>query len=293
MMIKKGVKTFFRYFLLAVVIFLLVGYFSGFFLVTSTYQVASSKLPASFDGYTIVQLSDYHSANLFHNRVLERIRKIDPDLVVMTGDMITNKSEDFEDFLTLAKEITADYLVYYIVGNHEQGLAYNHSVSSDRLDQLLTELAEEGVHILDNEKISLTKGSDSIDLYGLWFNLRYYNNPQGDTSYTFGSNEITQLLGTKSDHFSILLTHNPGYFATYSKWGADLTLTGHIHGGIIRLPILGGVLSPDYVFFPQYDKGAYYDKDHEMIVSSGIGSGSIIPRFYNCPEVVKIVLQKK
>ena len=92
----------------------------------------------------------------------------------------------------------------------------------------------------------------------------------------------------KGDDFTILLTHNPIYFETYMEWGADLTLAGHIHGGMIRLPIVGGVFSPDKTFFPLYDKGNYPLESKKMIVSVGIGFGKKGFRFLICPEIFTV-----
>ena len=103
---------------------------------------------------------------------------------------------------------------------------------------------------------------------------------------------IKDCLGDcKEDSFHVLLAHNPTYFETYAKWGADLTLSGHLHGGIMRLPILGGVIAPSYHLFPKYDAGLFRIGNQKMIVSVGLGSHSIKIRLFNPPKIDVITLQ--
>ncbi len=268
-------------------------YLSNEMLVTDEYEVQYEKLPASFDGYKILQLSDLHSKDFDHGnkKLLKKIHEQAPDMIALTGDMVNSTDLDFSVFLSLAEELAADYEVYYIVGNHEQSLS-----NSSRI-HLLSELEGMGVRILDNEKVVIKRGEDSIDVYGLWFNLRYYSDRTNDyvledtETYYFSLGKIEKIFG-KNDgqRFSILLAHNPLYADTYRKWGADLTLSGHVHGGMIRLPFLGGVYSPERTFFPEYDGGIYVFGQQNMIVSRGIGNGNMGFRFFNPPEIVAITL---
>ncbi|SHH94836.1 metallophosphoesterase [Clostridium grantii] len=91
---------------------------------------------------------------------------------------------------------------------------------------------------------------------------------------------------------NILLVHNPKYFEKYSNWGADLIFSGHVHGGIIRLPYLGGLLSPDRRFFPKYDNGVYENNGNKMIVSRGLGNSHLNLRINNKPELIVVTLKK-
>ena len=151
---------------------------------------------------------------------MEKINGENPDIVVMTGDMVDSKDTDFDVFTDLAGEISKNYDTYYILGNHEQ------SLSKKRRKMLTDTLTEFGVKVLDNEKVTITKGEDSINLYGLWFNLRYYKDSSNEyTKDVFlGEEQIKKILGKpNTDSYNILLTHNPLYADTYSDWGADLT----------------------------------------------------------------------
>ncbi len=223
-------------------------YFDNNSLEVSQYIVKSNKIPTAFKGFKIILLSDLHSKS-FGNSNDELIKKItseNPDIVVMTGDMVNSIDTDFEVFINFAKRISNTYNTYYVVGNHEQRL------SDDKRKALIDNLNEIGVIVLDNERVTITRGTDSINLYGLWFNPRYYKglNNEYTKDVFFGAEQIRTILGNlDNDSYNILLTHNPLYADAYSDWGADLTLSGHIHGGMIRIPFLGGLLSPERRFF--------------------------------------------
>ncbi len=264
-------------------------YFDNNFLEVSQYTVTSNKIPPSFEGYKILQLSDLHSKNFGNrnNKLIKKINSENPDIVVMTGDMVNTKDTDFEVFINLAEQISKRYDTYYIVGNHEQNL------NDDRRKILIDKLNKIGIRVLDNEKVTITRGTESINLYGLWFALRYYKdlNNEYTKDVFFGAKQIQTILGNLDiDSYNILLTHNPLYADTYSNWGADLTLSGHIHGGMIRIPFIGGLLSPERKFFPKYDAGKYQVNGKILIVNRGLGNGDFGIRVFNRPEISVITL---
>ncbi len=282
-------------FIMAVILALLTltVYGSNQLILTGEYELRYEKLPAAFDGYRIVQLSDLHSKDFDdgNKRILKEIQNQDPDIIVMTGDMVNSTDLDFSVFLDLAKNLSADYEVFYIVGNHEQ------SLSGSSREYLFNELGKMGIRVLDNESVVISKGEDSIDFYGLWFNLRYYSNRtdsyvrEDSETYYFSVDKMERIFGAKDrERFGILLAHNPLYADSYVEWGADLILSGHVHGGMIRLPFLGGIYSPERTFFPEYDGGLYGFSGQNLIVSRGIGNGNYGFRFLNCPEIITITL---
>lgn len=260
-------------------------------LTVSEYSVASNKIPREFDGYRILQLSDLHSASYGKNngRLLRKIEAAHPDIIVMTGDMITRTDTDHEVFLPLVKTLVKKYPVYYVIGNHEQDMNRSElKIYLHRVEQL-------GVCVLCNEKTELRKGASRILLYGMWYPLRYYKESKEFTGRgRFGHRDMRRTMGLcDSSNYGILLTHDPLSFDVYAEWGADLTLCGHIHGGMIRLPFLGGLLSPERRFFPKYSGGVYEIQDHKMIVSRGLGSGVFGARINNVPELVAITLRSQ
>ncbi len=253
----------------------------------SEYQIMSKEVPKAFDGYRIVQLSDLHS-KCFGNdneRLIRKIHLANPDLVVMTGDMSTRNDRTHEVFYHLAETIGTIYPCYYVVGNHEQNM------KKTELNKFFSHLSELGIHVMKNDRVEIQRDGESIDLYGLWFPLKYYR--EAKDAYhkeKFGGKDMKRAMGRVQDHYGILLTHNPLSFETYSDWGADLTLGGHVHGGMIRLPFIGGLLSPERQFFPKYSGGVYDRNGKKLVVSRGLGSGIFGARIFNCPEVVVITL---
>lgn len=278
-----------------IVVFLLasivatITYCDNNVLQVSQYTVTSHEIPASFKGFKILQLSDLHSKNFGNDnhRLAKKIDGENPNMIVMTGDMINTKDADFEVFINLAKQLSKKYDTYYVVGNHEQNLSEN------KLKMLMNELEQSGVKVLDNEKVAITKGNNSINLYGMWFNLKYYKDVSAGYAKDvhFGAEQMKSVLGNvDDDSYNVMLTHNPVYFSTYSSWGADLTLSGHMHGGMMKMPFKGGLLSPEKEFFPEYDAGKYRIDGKELIVNRGLGNGGFGIRMFNRPEISVITL---
>lgn len=256
---------------------------------TTEYTIRSEKLPAMFDGYRIVQLSDLHGATYGkqNEMLIHAVEKVEPDLVVMTGDMMDNKKGAVEVAVELCDRLCRKYPVYYAIGNHEQTLA------DDVWKKARTQLEDFGVVILENDYVDLEKCGESIRLCGLVMPLVYYKDPFGEyeKGVNFYKRNVEECLGhVNQQKYSVLLAHNPLYFPAYYNWGADLTLSGHVHGGIIHVPGLGGLLSPDMTFFPKYDAGDFERNGRHLIVSRGLGNRFLF-RVMNPVEVVVITLR--
>lgn len=271
-------------------------------LTKTKYEVTSDKLPSEFDGYKMIQISDLHDKEFGDNNenLFKLVEKESPDVIVTTGDMLnsTDTPEDYQMAIDILGQLVNNYDVYYIDGNHETAM---NVINSDYYKQWITSIDKVGVKILDNEKTVLKHNGASIDLYGLWYNGRYYNN-MGDESaekYYLDVEHIENLIGSPdSSRFNLLLSHNPVYFDVYANWGADLTLTGHMHGGVIRIPFKGGLISPERVYWPEYDAGEFKtisDSGNEstMIVNRGLGNGNAGYRFFNWPDVSVITLKSQ
>lgn len=258
--------------------------------ITKNYELFYKNLPQGFNGFKIIQLSDLHNAEFGKDSsfLIKEITKHNPDIVVFTGDMIDSQGDNFNAFFSLAKAIANKYNTYSVIGNHEQALPKN------TYESFINTLKKLGVIVLNNESITIRHNTSELELYGMWFNLRYYSDHSQNTEYFLNENIINEILCEKpKNKFTLLLTHNPLYFNEYCKWGADLILCGHMHGGMIRLPFLGGVFSPDKTYFPQFDGGLFNNENHKMIVSRGLGNGDMGFRLFNRPEIVKIVLKNE
>jgi predicted MPP superfamily phosphohydrolase len=252
----------------------------------SNYTVRSAMLPTAFEGYRIVHLSDLHNKSFGedNSRLIDEIEAAKPHIIVMTGDMLSRNSHSLHEFLRTAQKLAATYLIYYIAGNHELAFA------PDKQRQLYGELTRLGITVLNNNKSTISHYNSSIDLYGLIYPLEYYHSSL-KKGPRLSADDIEKLIGKADERrFQLLLAHNPLFFDAYSSWGADLTLCGHIHGGMLRLPGIGGVFSPNHSLFPKYDAGHYSKDGSQMIVSRGLGRGICGLRLFNPADLVVITL---
>ena len=150
-------------------------------------------------------------------------------------------------------------------------------------------LRKKGVIFLDNESITMDWKGEKLRITGVSIDADYFG---FQTKKEMKPEYLPSLLGqcTKKE-YQLLIAHNPVYFQNYAEWGADLILSGHLHGGMMRLPGIGGVLSPQAKFFPKFDSGIHEYRNSQMIVSRGLGSHSVMPRIFNIPELVYVKLE--
>jgi predicted MPP superfamily phosphohydrolase len=248
------------------------------------HRLCSSKLPAK-ERLTIALLSDLHGRRLGrqNRRLVRTIDAHTPDLVIMAGDMIDGDGKN-QTLFGLVEALADRYPLYYTQGNHEQRL---HGANWHKLQQ---SLKQRGVQLLDNAHIPIPEAN--VRLYGAWSEQIYQRDPgpSGDDRL-FSTRDLTALIGSSDpDVYNILTIHTPAFFQVYADWGADLTLCGHMHGGMIRLPFFGGLLSPYRRFFPTYDAGIYTHDGRCMVVSRGLGNGKVGFRILSRPELVIIEL---
>ncbi|MCD7834748.1 MAG: metallophosphoesterase [Lachnospiraceae bacterium] len=237
--------------------------------------------------FTAVFLADLHNCSYGegNSRLLQEIRNENPAVVLMAGDMITTSKEPQMDAaVALLNELTKKYPVFYVNGNHEDRLRDHTKEYGDQYEKYTETIQSSGVHLLTN-------ASDEIEIHRMRLHIWGLDLPQECYGRLRTGNltreRIEELLGRPAaSGYQLLLAHSPAYFDAYAAWGADLTLSGHLHGGMVRLPGLGGVVSPQLRLFPKYDKGLYTLEDKKMVVSAGLGSHSICLRVNNPPELV-------
>ena len=291
-LLKKRIVFCVLMFINIVISAMFISYIISLFKIdVSKYEVASSKVPKAFDGFKILQLSDLHNRRFNKNnkKIVKIIEKQKPDIIVMTGDMVSSNSTGFSNFFSLVEELDGKYPIYYIFGNHEQRLSVEKQAS------IIGKLREYGVKVLNNQQEFITKDDESIQIFGLKQELIYYTNYlKSKKTYSYETKDMENAI-RKADgkKFNILLAHNPLYFDTYEKWGADLIFSGHVHGGIIQIPFVGGLLSPERKLFPKYSGGEYEIDDSKMVVSRGLGYTKINLRFFNNPEICVVELKSK
>ena len=237
----------------------------------------------------LIMLSDLHNYQYGRDNIqlLEAIEAEQPDAVVLAGDMITAHSkEKFDKTVAFLAKLKEKYPLYYAYGNHEQKINIYADKYGDMGERYTKALKEAGITPLCNTHITLPEWG--ITIYGLEIGHQYF---QRFKTKPLPDKYLESLLGKKDgDTYGVLLAHNPEYFPEYAAWGAELVLSGHIHGGIVRLPFLGGVISPAIRFFPKYDGGLFTEGNSHMALGRGVGTHSPNVRMFNPGEVLLISL---
>ena len=249
------------------------------------HTIESNKIPKAFDGYKIAQVSDLHNAEIGeeNERLLGMIEAACPDIIAITGDMIDSRRTDVETALDFAEKAVKLAPCYYVNGNHELRVS--------EYEELKKGLLKLGVVVLENESTKINIKNQEITVIGI-SDPSLEANELWSVEAEVVNNHLCGL--TKDDeNYKLVLSHRPELLEIYCEAGADLVLTGHAHGGQIRLPFVGGVIAPHQGFFPEYDGGLYIKEETNMIVSRGIGNSLFPLRFNNRPEVVLIELQAR
>lgn len=241
----------------------------------------SEKVPDSFDGYKILQISDLHNHRFGPKqaRLIQQIEEIDPDLIVVTGDLIDRRRYTLVPIRELLINFP-DLPTYYVSGNHE--------IWSGHYQEVKALIETKGWHVLDNQTTIVNQQNDSIQIIGL---MDPASRNQGDVQANITKN--LNSLPIESEVFSILLSHRPNPFEIYANYPIDLVFSGHAHGGQFRLPFLGGFIASDQGLFPKYTEGMHTLNQTTMVVSRGLGNSIIPVRVFNRPELVVVTLQKK
>ncbi len=264
------------------------------------YTLYSSKIDTPVRA---VLLSDLHQVKFGkeNNDLVARIEELKPDIILIAGDLVTAGEADVDYAVGLCERLAGIAPVYFGLGNHENEVVYGSDLDTrffqaneGRLGEnpedfsglvkdgtLLAGLKSAGVTVVQNESVSVTVKDNPIEIGGVSTNLSSFWPYSGQFIYNFAEGD--------SKNFKILISHRPEpvmeYIADYSL---DLVVSGHTHGGVIRIPGKGGLLSADGGFFPQYDAGLFERGEMTLIISRGLGGHGAIPRVFNPPELVII-----
>lgn len=238
------------------------------------WTIENPGIPDGFDGFRIAQVSDLHNAEFGegNGRLLELLSDTEPDIIVITGDLIDSRSTDVEVALAFAEAAVEIAPCYYVSGNHESRVP--------EWETLRSGLAEAGVTVLEDEKLVLERSGDAVTLVGM-----------SDPDFRMPFADDLRTLMSGEEGYTILLSHRPESFGLYVHCGADLVFSGHAHGGQVRLPFIGGLVAPHQGFFPEYDSGLYQQDDTSMLVSRGLGNSIIPLRINNRPEIIVAILK--
>jgi len=255
--------------------------------VIKEYEVTSRKLTQP---KTMVLLSDLHSKSFGkrNQKLKQAIERISPDKILMAGDMYTAaKAEDGTVAADLVCYLAKKYPVYYGNGNHEHKTRLHEEWYENVYREYSAKIQTAGVCHLVNEKKELPK--ENITIFGSEIDRSYYAKMK---KVSMENAYLENLLGkTNPERYNILIAHNPDYFENYADWGADLVVAGHVHGGLMRLPILGGVINPALRLFPRYDGGRFEKGGCVMILGRGLGTHTLPIRIFNPGEVAVIHLK--
>lgn len=253
--------------------------------------------------HTLAFLTDLHDKEFGprNRRLIEAVRRVRPDAVLIGGDTMVVKEgkarlEVTERLLEGLAGINrgADAggagarpcTIYYADGNHEQRMRWEKERFGDLNERFCRMLAERDIHYLRDCSEFL---GDDLCISGLEIDLPYYRNLRPDK---MEASYISRHLGDADrERFHILLAHSPVFFDAYARWGADLVLAGHFHGGTIRIPGLGGLMTPQYQFFYPWCAGTFEKEGSHMIVGRGLGTHSVNIRIHNKPQVVVVRLK--
>lgn len=264
--------------ILALVIYFL--YDQNNHIVKSCHIINHNSIPGSFSGFTIIQLSDIHSKTFGRDnkRILKMIYEVNPDLIVITGDLIEDRRSKEEEALSLINKLMMIAPVYFVPGNHE--LRYKGYRNFE------IRLRNSGVQVIRNNMEKVYLGDDFIYILGI-------DSPDVNTN-EFTSNALNNISKKiETDNFTLLLAHKPELISVYKDYKINLALSGHAHGGQIRIPLVGGLYSPGQGIFPKLTSGIIGDGDYKMIISRGLGP-SIFPfRIFNRPELIIVKLKSK
>lgn len=243
--------------------------------------VASGALSEAFEGFNIAHVSDLHNAvfGRKNEKLLSLIRAAKPDIIAITGDLIDSRHTDIDSALAFVEAAAEIAPVYYVTGNHESRLDF---------DEIEPRLIAAGARVLRNEAEDIGRGGERIRLAGI-------DDPSfirtGGTAEERAAAELEQL-GDGGGTFTVLLAHRPELVEVYAEYGAGLVLSGHAHGGQVRLPLLGGLYAPGQGLLPEYDSGLYSLGETQMVVSRGLGNSVAPLRVNNRPELVIVTLSR-
>ncbi len=255
--------------------------------VTREYTIKSDKLTVYRN---VLVLSDLHgkSFGIRNQKLKDTIEKLHPDLILLAGDMYTAcKGGDNSEVISFVSELAEKYPLYSANGNHEHKTKLSPEHYGPLYEKYERGVKESGGVILVNESVTLPE--EDMKIYGLEIERSYYRKgscPIMEDGYP------GRLLGQPDERiFNLLIAHNPDFFETYAKWGADLVVSGHVHGGLMILPVLGGFINPRLQLFPKYDGGKFTRQDSTMILGRGLGCHTLPIRIFNPGELVLIHLE--
>lgn len=252
-------------------------YWQNFTLQVEPVELFFESLPPQFDGLRVAELSDLHGRSFGKNnvRLLRTLQKARPDMICICGDLFDEKTDltMLEPLLTGLTDIAP---VYYVTGNHEWQVK--------NLREILQKMRAWGVTVLENEERVLFRGGAEMVVAGV-------HDPCGPYDMKTPAALVRELRSAQGNDFILMLSHRNDELAMWSQLGVQLVLSGHCHGGVVRLPFAGGVFGTRRELFPEYDAGVYRQDGTTLFVSRGLGYTNVHFRLFNRPHVPIMILR--
>ena len=262
------------------------------------YTIESQKFKGFSRDLNLIFLSDLHNRVYGEKNepLLQAIRNEKPDLILIGGDMLVGKEDASYDIaLDFTSQLPQIAPVLYATGNHEQRMREKPEIYQAAYADYRQQLKDRGVLFLENGSCRIEAGTVLLEISGVELPSASYKKLK---KLPIRASDIAEYLHkdsvsvTEDSVYRILLAHNPAYMNAYKGWGADLILSGHLHGGVMRLPGIGGVITPQAFLFPKYSGEMTKEGEQTIIVSRGLGTHTINIRLFNQPEVVSICLKR-
>lgn len=253
---------------------------------TTRYQICSPKIQTPV---TVAVIADLHgfSYGKKNENLLAEVKNINPRAILIPGDMLVSKYiNTYETALETLAELVKIAPVYYSYGNHESRLRDPERINHLYFLQYLDKVRALGVTVMETESRRISLGENQVMLSALELEIDYYE--KGRIVPMSDSYMQEHLTLEQPELFQILLAHNPAYAPRYAAWGADVTFCGHNHGGLIRIPRIGSLVSPQLTLFPKYDAGKFKIGNRYVIVSRGLGTHTYHIRICNRAELLAV-----
>ena len=257
------------------------------------YKVLSPKWNGEKSG-KIIFLSDLHNHEygLHNKKLIDKIKMENPELILIGGDILVGKEDiSYESAAKFVEAICKIAPVYYANGNHEQRMKEKPEKYGDAFVKYKKRLLDAGVCFLENESAEVKLDGNKLSLTGLELRMEVYEKMK---THKVTKDDIAQKVGSaKQEEIQILLAHNPEYMEAYQAWGADITLSGHLHGGLICLPNGKSVITPQFHLFPKHAGEMKVKGNQTAIVSRGLGTHTVNIRLFNPAELIVFQISKQ
>lgn len=250
------------------------------FLERNTYNIYNSNIPEELNGFKICHISDVHNvkSKILVDNIIESVNNEKPNIIAITGDLVDAHRTDISAALDFVERLKGVAPIYYVTGNHEAGI-------KERYKELKYGLEELGVIVLSNETKVIEYNNIKVNIVGIEDLNRDKLGFKGETRRV---NKQLDLARYDSENYTILLAHRPEHLDIFKNRDIDLVLSGHFHGGQIRL-FGQGFMSPDRKWFPEYTDGIEVKNNTIMVLSRGIGNSVFPFRINNKPELITVI----